>query len=95
MAFRFFRRRDEETADNREQILGESDSPLDVLLTTIMNGGELTREQALSIPAVSGNVDFIASAIASMPVKLYKRDANGIVSEIDKDTRISLLNSDT
>lgn len=95
MAFRFFRRRDEETADNREQILGESDSPLDVLLTTIMNGGALTREQALSIPAVSGNVDFIASSIASMPVKLYKRDANGIVSEIDKDTRISLLNSDT
>ena len=95
MAFRFFRRRDEETADNREQILGESDSPLDVLLTTIMNGGALTREQALSIPAVSGNVDFIASAIASMPVKLYKRDSNGIVSEIDKDTRISLLNNDT
>ena len=96
MAFRFFRRRDDATeADNREQILGESDSPLDVLLTTIMNGGALTREQALSIPAVSGNVDFIASAIASMPVKLYKRDANGIVSEVEKDTRISLLNNDT
>lgn len=94
MAFRFFRRREAE-ADNREQILGESDTLSDILLTSIMNGESLTREQALSIPGVSGNVDFISSAIASMPIKLYKRDANGIVSEIEKDTRIALLNSDT
>lgn len=94
MAFRFFRRREAE-ADNREQILGESDTLSDILLTSIMNGESLTRAQALSIPGVSGNVDFISSAIASMPIKLYKRDANGIVSEIEKDTRIALLNSDT
>jgi len=94
MAFRFFRRREAE-ADNREQILGEGDTLSDILLTSIMNGESLTREQALSIPGVSGDVDFIASAIASMPVKLYKKDTNGIVSEVEKDSRIALLNSDT
>lgn len=94
MAFRFFRRREAE-ADNREQILGEGDTLSDILLTSIMNGESLTREQALSIPGVSGDVDFIASAIASMPVKLYKKDTNGIVSEVEKDSRIALLNNDT
>ena len=44
----------------------------DVLLKAILNGEAIKREDALTLPAVSGAVDFIASTIASMPVKLYK-----------------------
>ena len=44
----------------------------DVLLRAILNGEAITREDALTLPAVSGAVDFICSTIASMPVKLYK-----------------------
>ena len=44
----------------------------DVLLQALLNGEAITKEQALTIPAVSGAVDLISSMIASMPVKLYK-----------------------
>lgn len=66
----------------------------DVLLRALMNGETITREKALTIPAVSGAVDFITNTIASMPVKLY-RVKDGKVEEQDKDYRIKLLNGDT
>ena len=75
-------------------ILGEGGTVSDVLLTTIINGESITREQALAIPSVAANVDFISNCIASMPVKLYKRK-DGKVEEITDDTRVRLLNNDT
>lgn len=92
MAFRFLRRRDSE--DNRDNTLGEPTTPSDLLLTTLLNGDAISREQALTIPAVSANVDFISSMIASMPVKLY-RVKGGKVEEVVKDPRTALLNGDT
>ena len=44
----------------------------DVLLSALLNNEKITREKALTLPAVSGAVDFISGSIASMPVKLYK-----------------------
>lgn len=75
-------------------ILGEGGTVSDVLLTTIINGESITREQALAIPSVAANVDFISNCIAAMPVKLYKRK-DGKVEEITDDTRVRLLNNDT
>ena len=50
----------------------------DVLLQALINSQPITRDQALTIPAVSGAVDFISGMIASMPVKLYKyKDGRG------------------
>lgn len=66
----------------------------DVLLQAIMNGETITKEKALMIPAVSGAVDYIANAISSMPVKLYKYK-DGKVEEQDRDIRVKLLNGDT
>ena len=66
----------------------------DVLLKAIINGDAIKREDALTLPAVSGAVDFISSTIASMPVKLYKYK-NGKVEEQDKDPRVNMLNVDT
>ena len=66
----------------------------DVLLQALLNGETITREKALTLPAVSGAVDFICNCVASMPVKLYK-DKGGTVEEQTKDTRVKLLNGDT
>lgn len=66
----------------------------DVLLQALLNGETITREKALTLPAVSSAVDFISSSIASMPVKLYKYK-QGKVEEVEGDTRTKLLNGDT
>ena len=66
----------------------------DVLLRAILNGDAIKREEALTLPAVSGAVDFISGTIASMPVKLYKYK-KGKVEEQENDTRVTLLNCDT
>ena len=76
----------------RERIVNK-DTVDDVLLKAILNGEAITREEALTLPAVSGAVDFISSTIASMPVKLYKRK-NGQVEAVD-DARVKMLNCDT
>lgn len=66
----------------------------DVLLQALLNGETITREKALTLPAVSEAVDLISSMVASMPVKIYKCK-QGKVSEVEGDTRTKLLNGDT
>ena len=66
----------------------------DVLLQALMNGETITREKAMTLPAVAGAVDFISNMIACMPVKLYKYK-QGKVEEVEDDTRVKLLNNDT
>ena len=66
----------------------------DVLLQALLNDETITREQALTLPAVSGAVSLISNMIASMPVKLYKYKA-GKVESLDDDIRVKLLNGDT
>ena len=59
----------------------------DVLLSALLNNETITRDKALTLPSVSGAVDFISGSIASMPVKLYKYK-NGKV-----DMVVSLINA--
>lgn len=66
----------------------------DVLLQALLNGEAITREKAMTLPAVAGAVDFITNMIASMPVKLYKYK-QGKVEEVEGDTRVAILNGDT
>ena len=75
------------------------DAPLtppvsDVLLQAILEGSKITREQAMTLPAVAGAVDLITGSIASMPVRLYERFDNAI-HELRDDARVRLLNGDT
>ena len=65
----------------------------DVLLKALLNGETITREKAMTLPAVNGAVDFISNCIASMPVKLYKTK-DGKVEEV-RDDRVRMLNGDT
>lgn len=82
-----FRKREVETNEAIENVD-------DVLLKAILKGEKITRDKALTLPAVSANVDLICNAVASMPVKLYKC-TNGKVEEVEDDQRTKLLNCDT
>lgn len=66
----------------------------DVLLRALLSNETITREKALTLPAVSGAVDFICNSVACMPVKLYKYK-QGKVTEVESDPRTRLLNGDT
>ena len=87
--FQFFRR--DESPPQEQQIEPEIS---DVLLRALLNGEAITREKALTLPAVSGDVDLISSCVACMPVKLYKVK-QGKVEEVEDDVRVRMLNSDT
>jgi len=66
----------------------------DVLLRALLNNETITRDKVLTLPVVSGAVELICNAIATMPVRLfrYKQDK---VEEVDDDPRVSMLNGDT
>lgn len=66
----------------------------DALLRALLRNETITRDKAMTLPAVSGAVDFICNMIACMPVKLYKYK-KGQVEEIENDSRVALLNGDT
>lgn len=66
----------------------------DVLLQALLNSETITREQALSLPAVAGAVNLISNMIASMPIKLYKYK-QGKIESVEDDIRVKLLNGDT
>lgn len=66
----------------------------DVLLKALLSHEVITREKALTLPAVSGAVDFVSNMIASMPVRLYKVK-QGQVEEVRDDARVRILNGDT
>ena len=50
-----------------------------------------TRQDALSIPAVATAVDWIAGAIASLPIRMYKATESGY-QEVFDDYRLPLVN---
>ena len=94
--FDFIRKRDETSEVTTNATTTETTSPpvSDVLLEALLNGEAITREHAMTIPAVAGAVDLISSMIASMPVKLYKYK-QGRVETVEGDPRVSMLNGDT
>lgn len=54
----------------------------------------ISRAQALNIPAVGTAINFIAGTVASLPVRLYKHEADR-VEEVSDDYRLKILNDDT
>lgn len=92
--FDFLRKRDDSSVQERSTVEPTTPIVSDVLLQALLNSEAVTREQALTLPAVSGAVDFISNMIASMPVKLYKYK-DGKVEEKEDDPRVKLLNGDT
>lgn len=67
------------------------------LLQALLNGETITKEKALSIPAVASAVDTIAGKISTIPLKLYKeevKDGKKTVKSVEDD-RCALINEDT
>lgn len=95
--FDFLRKRDNTSNDTQPTPVPPTETPAeDVLLKALLAGEPITREQAMTIPAVSAAVDFISNTIAAMPVKLYKYvESTGTIKSMDSDTRVGLLNGDT
>lgn len=89
-----FKKREKKPAQERAEIAVDESTVDDVLLRSLLAGESISREKAMNIPAVASAVDLIASSIASMPVRLFKKK-DGAVIEIDDDERISMLNGDT
>lgn len=90
-----FKRRENKPAQERSDAKMVDESTVDdVLLRSLLAGENISKEQAMNIPAVASAVDLISSSIASMPVRLFKIK-NGRVEAVDDDERISMLNEDT
>jgi len=80
----------------REEVLNEGKVD-DVLLRAVLNGYEMSRDNALSIPSVASCVDFICNTFAQIPFKLYKetvKDGKKVTEEVTDD-RVSIINDDT
>ena len=89
-----FRKRDDTPETTQTTQETSTQVATDVLLQALLNNETITREQALTLPAVSGAVNLISSMIASMPIKLYKYK-QGKVETVEDDIRVKLLNGDT
>lgn len=63
-------------------------------LISQLSAEEVEKNMFLNIPSVSGCVNLISGTIASLPIKLYKKEG-GKVTPIDNDPRVSLLNRST
>lgn len=87
----------------RDEVPAEQSVQLDdVLLSALLNHETITRDKALTLPAVSSAVDYIAATVASMPIRLYHYklvgegdDKKRAVEEVERDSRVRLLNGDT
>ena len=76
------------------RLLDTMEPPLDPLLVAILRQDQITREQAMDIPAFAGCVRFISETVAGLPVRLHRK-IGGEVGELVGDPRTGLLNGDT
>lgn len=63
----------------------------DVAEGLIKSSNTVTKQQAMSIPVVTKSVNWIAGAIAALPIKMYKLTDSGY-QEVQDDYRLALVN---
>lgn len=63
----------------------------DVAEGLIKSSNTVTKQQAMSIPVVTKSVNWIASAIAALPIKMYKLTDSGY-QEVQDDYRLAMVN---
>ena len=80
--------------DNEGQMINQ-DSVSSEFLRLLTNPEDMTKEKALQIPTVRACVDMIAGTITRSPIRLYRKDGKGNVSEVLDDDRVKFLNRDT
>ncbi len=80
-----------------EETKADENQADDVLLKALMSGEEITRDEALTIPAISSAVGLICDSFAMVPFKLYKKSTKKgkkTTTEIE-DERVDIINNDT
>ena len=77
--------------DSNTNLTPEIDSSLAYVL---LNNDQVTRDAAMSIPAVAACVNKICSTVASLEIKLYRR-VDDTIEEITDDERTTRLNDST
>lgn len=55
-------------------------------------GGTITEEKVMKIPTAEACINLISSAVAQMPIMLYKESPDGSIEKILDDKRVHLLN---
>lgn len=65
------------------------------ILRALLGEESISRQDALKIPALNSSVNTIANMIASIPIKLYRREPDGSAEEVREDPRLRLLNDET
>ena len=88
---KFFNRKSNKV---RADTVSLSDSADDVLLQALLGNSEISKEKVKQIPEVNACIDLIAGTVATMPLKLYKQNTDG-VEEVKEDIRVDLLNNNT
>lgn len=66
----------------------------DLLLSSNYDPSTISLEQAMTIPSLNAGVNLISSTVASLPIKLYKKDGQKIQC-LDDDPRVQMLNVTT
>lgn len=84
-----FKRRAEPDESSKETV----ENIEDPILSAFIRNEEIGRDTALNIPDLAACINKIADTVASVPVKLYKKEENRIVEV--KDYRTQLLNKET
>ena len=64
------------------------------VLVSLVEQASVNADIAMQIPMINRCVNMIASAVAALPIRLYRETADG-VEEITDDKRLELLNKDT
>jgi HK97 family phage portal protein len=54
----------------------------------------ISKDQAMQVPALNGGVNLISNTVASLPIKLYKKEGDEITC-MDSDSRVKMLNTST
>lgn len=82
-----------ETTEKRDMTIENSGLAADIMYAKLY-GNSVDTDLAMQIPSVSRCVNMIASAVAMLPVKMYRKNGSK-VEEITDDPRIVMLNSVT
>lgn len=91
---RIFKRK---VKNEAEETTSDESQVDDVLLKALMNGEEITKDDALTIPAISSAVGLICDSFAMIPFKLYEKtvkDGKKQTTEVE-DSRVDIINRDT
>ncbi|MDR2074464.1 MAG: phage portal protein [Oscillospiraceae bacterium] len=109
MSFLDFFRKEKEKQIEKQKIENRSEPlPVDESWVSLFSGiNGIDVNKAMNIPAFASSVNMISSAVAMIPVKLYKSNEANVAnktnetnegkatSEVSNDQRIMLLNDDT